>query len=104
MLRALLLTLAVEVPLYTVALGALRLATRWRAVALGVLVNLLTHPVLWLVLAPHPTAARLWTAEAAAVATEALVLLLAVRRSPLLLLVISLGANAGSLLIGLLTG
>jgi hypothetical protein len=110
-LPALLLTLAVEVPLYTAALVALRLARWWRAAALGVLVNLLTHPALWLFLVPHPAAARFWTAEALATIVEAAMLVsaLAGRRqeprnpwSPALLLVVSLGANACSLLMGLL--
>ncbi|WP_460494150.1 hypothetical protein [Dactylosporangium cerinum] len=51
MIPALLLTLAVEVPLYVLALTALRLATPARAALLGVAVNLLTHPVLWWLLA-----------------------------------------------------
>jgi hypothetical protein len=77
-LPALLLTLAVEVPLYTAALTVLRLAGPWRAVLLGVLVNLATHPALWLLLAPHPGAAKLWTAEALATAIEAAILIKAI--------------------------
>ena len=102
MIPALLLTLAVEVPLYAVALRALRLASAGRAVLLAVAVNLLTHPVLWWFLAPRPSAARFWGAEAAVVVAEAGALLLACRRDPVLLLVTSLGANALSVLIGLL--
>ncbi|MFC4998767.1 hypothetical protein ACFPIJ_13090 [Dactylosporangium cerinum] len=102
MIPALLLTLAVEVPLYVLALTALRLATPARAALLGVAVNLLTHPVLWWLLAPRPSAGRLWGAEAAVVVVEAAVLLLACRRDPALLLVTSLGANAVSVLMGLL--
>jgi hypothetical protein len=100
-IRALLLTLAVEVPLYVLALTALRVATPRRALLLGVGVNLLTHPVLWWSLAPTPSAAALWGAEAAVVVVEAAALWLACRRDPVLLLVASLGANAASLLIGL---
>jgi len=101
-LRALLLTLAVEVPLYTAALTLLRLAGAWRAVALAVLVNLVTHPALWLFLAPHPSAARLWPAEAAATAIEAIILIKAINRDKGLLAIIAVGANASSLAIGLL--
>ncbi|MEV0132360.1 hypothetical protein AB0H83_28350 [Dactylosporangium sp. NPDC050688] len=102
MIPALLLTLAVEVPLYALALTALRLAAWRRAVLLGAAVNLLTHPLLWWFLAPRPSAGRFWAAEAAVVVAEAAVLLAACRRDPALLLVTSLGANATSVLIGLL--
>ncbi|GAA4244262.1 hypothetical protein [Dactylosporangium darangshiense] len=102
MLRALLLTLAVEVPLYTAALTLLRLAGAWRAAALAVLVNLVTHPALWLFLAPHPSAARLWSAEAVATAIEAAILIKAINRDKTVLAVIAVGANASSLAIGLL--
>lgn len=102
MLPALLLTLAVEVPLYTAALAALRLARPGRAALLGVLVNLVTHPALWLFLAPHPGPARFWSAEAVATAVEALILMRAVGRDKALVALIAVGANACSLLIGLL--
>ncbi|UWZ36622.1 hypothetical protein Drose_37445 [Dactylosporangium roseum] len=102
MLPALLLTLAVEVPLYTAALVALGLATPWRAAALGALVNLLTHPALWWFLAPRPSATRFWAAEAMVVVVEALALSVVVRRDALLLVVTSVGANACSVLMGLL--
>ncbi|WP_432833182.1 hypothetical protein [Dactylosporangium sp. CA-092794] len=104
MLRALLLTLAVEVPLYTAALVALRLATLRRAVLLGAVVNLVTHPALWLFLAPHPDALRLWTAEGLATGIEALILIKAINRDKALLAVVAVGANASSLLIGLIAG
>ncbi|MER7276701.1 hypothetical protein ABT369_19880 [Dactylosporangium sp. NPDC000244] len=99
MLRALLLTLAVEVPLYTAALTALRLTTGRKALVLGVVVNLVTHPALWLFLTRHPGA--LWPAEALATAVEALILAIAVNRDRPLIVAIALGANAASLLIGL---
>ncbi|MFB9181591.1 hypothetical protein ACFFX1_25930 [Dactylosporangium sucinum] len=102
MLTALLLTLAVEVPLYTVALAGTRLAGWRRAAALGLVVNLLTHPVLWWFLAPRPSAVRFWAAEAAVALVEAAVLAVAIRRDRLLLLVVSVGANACSVLTGLL--
>lgn len=103
MLRALLLTLAVEVPLYTAALVALGRAGVAKAAALGVLVNLVTHPALWLFLNPHPGPARFWSAEALATAIEALILIRALKSDKGLLVVIAVGANASSLLIGLLT-
>jgi hypothetical protein len=100
-IQALLLTLAVEVPLYVLALAALNVATIGKAALLGTVVNLLTHPLLWWALAPRPSAGALWTAEAAVVVVEAAVLWATVRRYPGLLLVASLGANAASVLIGL---
>jgi len=102
MIPALLLTLAAEVPLYTLALTALRLAGQRRAALLGAAVNLLTHPVLWWFLAPGASAGRFWGAEAVVVVAEAAMLWPACRRDPVLLLVTSLGANATSVLIGLL--
>ncbi|WP_433081541.1 hypothetical protein ACQP1P_46365 [Dactylosporangium sp. CA-052675] len=105
MLRALLLTLAVEVPLYTAALTVLGLASARKALVLGVVVNLVTHPALWLFLTRHPGA--LWPAEAVATAAEALILAIATGgngdrgRGRLVVVAIALGANAGSLLIGL---
>ncbi|MFI8459374.1 hypothetical protein [Kitasatospora sp. NPDC085464] len=61
---ALALTLLVEVPVYTVALtraGGLRPS---RAAGAAVLVNLLTHPLLWGSLRPYAAgpAAAYWTA------------------------------------------
>ncbi|WP_238012454.1 hypothetical protein KZZ52_58970 [Dactylosporangium sp. AC04546] len=102
MLTALALTLLVEVPLYTVALVGTRLAEWRRAATLGLLVNLLTHPVLWWYLAPRPSATRFWAAEAVVVLVEAGVLAAALRRDRLLLIVVSVGANACSVLMGLL--
>jgi len=76
----------------------------WLAVTalLGAAVNLLTHPVLWWFLAPGASAGRFWGAEAVVVVAEAAMLWPACRRDPVLLLVTSLGANATSVLIGLL--
>lgn len=99
---ALLATLAIEVPLYAAALTALRLARPARAALLAVAVNLLTHPLLWWWLAPRPGAGRLAVAELLVWAAEAGVLWLAVRRQPVVLAVVAAGANAASLLAGLL--
>jgi hypothetical protein len=96
------LTLAVELPWYAAGLVALRLVRlRW-ALVLGVLVNAVSHPLLWWWLAPHPSFTRLAVAEAGVWLLEALLLFAAIRREPALLLVLSLAANASSLLIGLL--
>jgi len=95
-------TLAVELPWYVVGLVGLRL-TRWlTALALGVAVNAVSHPLLWWWLAPHPTFARLAVAEVAVWLLESALLSAALRRAPALLAVLSLAANASSLLIGLL--
>ncbi|WP_433212004.1 hypothetical protein ACQP00_51585 [Dactylosporangium sp. CS-047395] len=102
MLRALLLTLAVEVPLYTAALVALKLAKPAKAAALGVAVNLATHPALWLYLSHHP--GQLWLAEAAATAIEAVALIIAIKADKTLLAAVTVGANAASLLIGIAVG
>ena len=96
------LTIAVELPLYVLGLGVLRLAGPVRALLLGVGVNLLTHPVLWFVLAPDPTAVRIVVAEVVACLVEAAVIWLVVRRDGALLVVLALGANAASFSVGLL--
>ncbi len=99
------LTLAVELPWYGAGLVALRLvepARWWWALALGVVVNAISHPLLWWSLAPHPSLTRLAVAEAGVWLLEALLLWAAIRRELALLLVLSLAANASSLLIGLL--
>jgi hypothetical protein len=101
-LAALGLTLAVELPWYGAGLVALRLARLPWALGLGVLVNAISHPLLWWALAPHPSWARLAGAEIGVWLLEALLLWAAVRRNLGLLLVLSLAANASSLLIGLL--
>jgi hypothetical protein len=101
---ALLLTLAVEVPLYVAALAALRLARPMRATLLAAAVNLLTHPLLWTLLAPRPALGALVAAEVVVWAAEAVLLWLALRRrsSLPLLGLMSAGANAASILAGVL--
>jgi hypothetical protein len=99
------LTLAVELPWYAAGLLALRLvrpARWWWALVLGVLVNAVSHPLLWWSLAPHPALARLAVAETGVWLLEGLLLWAAIRRELALLLVLSLAANASSLLTGLL--
>ena len=97
---ALLLTLAVEVPLYVAALAALGLAPWRRALLLAVVVNLLTHPVLWSVLGERPPVLRVAAAEVLVWLVEAALLGLAVRRRPALVALVAAGANAGSVLAG----
>jgi hypothetical protein len=99
------LTLAVELPWYGAGLVGLRLvkpARWWWALVLGIAVNAISHPLLWWSLAPHPSLGRLAVAEAGVWLLEALLLGAAIRRDLALLLVLSLAANASSLLIGLL--
>jgi hypothetical protein len=95
------LTVAVELPWYVGGLIALGLRL-WAALALAVAVNVCTHPVLWCVLAPHPTLAHTLLAEVVVTVAEAGLLAAAVRRELAVLGVLSLGANASSLLVGLL--
>jgi hypothetical protein len=105
-LAAFALTLAVEVPLYALALRLvwrMRLAT---AVGLGAGVNALTHPVLWWSLVPW--VGRPWYpwlvlgAEAAVCAAEWLALAAAVRRDRAALAALSVAVNAASVLAGLI--
>ncbi len=99
---ALLTTLAVEVPLYVAALVLLGLAPLRRGLPVAVLVNLLTHPLLWLALGPRPSLPAVVVAEIAVWLAEAVLIWVAVRRSPLLVGLIAAGANAGSILAGVL--
>ena len=101
-LVALGLTIAVELPWYVLGLAGLRLASAWRAALLGTAVNLVTHPVLWWLLSPRPTPTRLTVTELAVCVVEASLLFIWVRREPALLVLLSVGANATSVLIGLL--
>jgi len=103
---ALLLTLAVEAPLYA---AALRLGWRlawWRGVAPALLVNALTHPVLWSLLAARPGHGGypllLAVAEVGVCVVEWAVLALVLRRDRGALLVVCAGVNAASVLAGLL--
>ncbi len=96
------LTLAVELPWYVAGLVGV-VGVRWRlALGLGVAVNVITHPLLWWVLAPAPTLLQTALAEAVVVLAEAALLAVAVRRDLVVLGLLSLAANASSLLVGLL--
>jgi hypothetical protein len=101
---ALLLTLAVEVPLYVAALVVLRLAGFGRALLLAVGVNLLTHPLLWWALGPRPSLLAVVVAEVAVWLVEAALVWLVVRRSLSVVLVVAAGVNAASILVGVVVG
>jgi hypothetical protein len=105
-LTALGLTLAVEVPLYTAVL-IWGWRVRWqRALATAVGVNLVTHPPLWWLLVPltvRPSYPWIMVvAEAVVALAEWLLLAAWVRRRDPLLLVLSVGVNAASVLAGLI--
>ncbi len=103
---AFVLTLLVEVPLYTLALRAGWGWPVWRGIVAALAVNALTHPVLWYALAPHRHATAypllLVVAEAAVVLVEWAVLAAVTRRDRLALAVVCAGVNAASVLAGLL--
>jgi hypothetical protein len=103
-LVALGLTLVIEVPIYAVGLVLIGVDLL-KAVGLGVLVNLITHPNVWFTL-PGLLEPRLGhsgflaVAEAFAWLVEALLLGLFLRRRIAFLLGLSFVANASSALIG----
>jgi len=91
---ALALTLALEVPVYWVGLGLI-----WRALAAGVVGNLLSHPLIFILL-PVPV----WLGEPIAWALEVVVATLIVqgeRRFEQVLTVV-LAANVVSMVVGAL--
>ena len=104
-LVALAVTLAVEVPLYALALRyALGVPTR-RAIRLGVAVNLVTHPALWWSLTRSPPTWQpypLLLAEAAVCVVEWALLRWRIGDDGPLLAVVVVGVNAASLAAGLL--
>jgi hypothetical protein len=99
---ALALTLAIEVPLTSGGLVALRVAGWRRAILLAAAVNLITQPVLWTVLAPRPHPLALGLAEALVCIAESALLRLALRRDLPALLVLSTAANTASAAAGML--
>lgn len=100
---ALLVTLAVEPPLYVAALRLLGDPRPWwRGYAAGLLVNVTSHPLTWLVLWPAlsgrvPSGVAFVAVEAFAVAWEAALLRVYLRRDLALLTGVSLVVNALSL-------
>lgn len=113
---AMAVTCLVEVPFLLFgfrALGWLGSVTRpalsrRAAVLLAVGVNLLTHPILWLVLTPRTSTPSypVWLvlAELGVVLVEALIIRVVVRRDLGWAVLLSVGANAVSVLIGVLLG
>lgn len=103
---ALALTLAVEIPVYAVALRW-GWAASWRRAALCALgVNLATHPLLWWLLAPWTARSGypliVVVAEAVVCGAEAALLVWWLRRRDPLLAVLAVAANAASVLAGLI--
>ena len=103
-LAALLLTLAVEPPLYAVALRRLLGVPARRGYADGLLANATSHPLTWLVLYPLVDGARplvaVALAEAFVVAWEAGLLRARLGRDLPLLVGLSFVVNAGSIALG----
>jgi hypothetical protein len=104
---ALALTLAVEVPLYTLWLWSTLSIPAGRAARLAVAVNLVTHPVLWWSLAlwqvdPSAYPFVLAWAEMVACVVEWALLRWRIGRDTVPLALIVVGVNAASLAAGLL--
>ena len=104
---ALALTLAIEVPIYTLFLMKMYEQPGRRAATAGLLVNLATHPVVWFVLYPllEPRAGYTgyaMIAELFAWGTEALLLSIWSGRRDGRLAVLSLLANGASYLASVL--
>jgi hypothetical protein len=95
------LTLAAEPPLYALALRRLGVPAR-RGYALGLLVNVTSHPLAWLVVyrAVGSSSAGVVAAEAFAIGWEAGLLWRVLRREATLLVALSLLANGASLGLG----
>lgn len=109
------LTCLVEVPLFVLGCRALgwigpkpgRVLHLWQALLLGLGVNLLSHPLLWMVASNLPASSySAWflLAEAGVVLLEALVVWLVVRRDPGWVVLLCLGTNTASVVTGLLLG
>ena len=100
------LTLAIEVPVYVAALSLVGSVRPWRAVVLGVAVNVVSHPLLWFVLVPalrdlgEPTAILI--AELAVLVGEAAALFVSLRQDRWVALPAAVVANGMSFLAGVL--
>jgi len=101
-LTAFVVTVAVESLWYVGGLVGIVGLRWWSALLLAMGVNAVTHPVAWWVLAPDPSLPALALTELAVTLAEAVVLAVAVRRELGTLALLSVGANASSLLTGLL--
>lgn len=98
--QALALTLAVEVPVYMVALRWAWLLSWRRALAMAVGVNLVTHPLVWLILTHHTGTAAFTVVEVGAWLVESALIFLLVRRDAALICLVALVANLASVLLG----
>jgi hypothetical protein len=115
------LTCLIELPVYLLAFAALgwcrsrpspsRPLTYWTALALGLAVNCVTHPLLWAIRVSQPLPGRLLAAALGLALLEGLLIFLVVLRRPgrelpvsrlRWSLVSALGVNTLSLLISLL--
>lgn len=96
------LTVLLEAPWWIGAVRALRIAGIRQAVVLALLTSGVTHPLLTLALPDQPSWPALIGAEIAVALAEALIGWLVCRRDAVLLLLVSAGANATSLGVGLL--
>jgi hypothetical protein len=106
-LAALGLTIAIESPMYGILLHAIKGTPTRRGIVMGIGVNLVSHPVAFLMLFPLLSPrlgglAALALVEVVAVSIEASLLWMRGRRDPLALLGISYLVNAASLSLGLL--
>lgn len=101
---ALALTLLVEVPAYVLAVTVAAPVNRWRLVATTVVVNLLTHPPLWWVLAGSGPARPLAfaAAEVLVCLVEGALLAVVLRLRWSVALAAAVAANAASVLVGVL--
>lgn len=101
------LTLAVEVPLWTGLVAWAVEVPRRRAVLVAVVVNVVSHPLLWFVLVPAldaatgRTVAGLLAAEGLVCLAEALVARVLVGRDLGQLALVAVAANATSFAVGL---
>lgn len=105
---ALAVTLTVELPIYAGGLRAARLARAWAALAAALVVNLATHPLVWLALRGAGSAywPRFVAVELAVWLAESLLVLawlarVRAERAPVFVALLALAANAASCLAGL---
>lgn len=96
-MAALALTLLIEVPIYVIVLRRLK-PRGWMA---GVAVNLVTHPVVWLLLVPSRSWPDWLVVETVAWIVEFGLLWIWIRRSAGILLGVAVLANISSAVLGL---
>ena len=104
-LIALLLTLAIEIPIVAFGLARWYRVPAARGASIGAVASLLTHPIVWFALPGLLSPAvgglgYLLAAEGFAWLVEAGIFWLATRRDPVRPLLLSLVANAGSFVVG----